>query len=149
MKRPLVLAGLAVMVWSGVRAHADGDPGNPGWPYFATNFNAVVFGDFTAAGGDTEGRLAVCGTATFSSGYSVGMPVAGLPLPTYTNATIDILIVGGDLHDGAFGVNGNIVHGGTRYGPYRWMQNGNVVEQVANITFDASGNVSRDRKSVV
>jgi hypothetical protein len=30
-----------------------------GWLYFATNFNAVVFGNFTATGGDTEGRLTV------------------------------------------------------------------------------------------
>jgi choice-of-anchor A domain-containing protein len=116
-----------------------------GWLYLATNFNAVVFGDFTASGGDSENRLAVGGTARFLGGYSVGMPVAGVPLPTHTDATTDILIAGGDLHDGVFGVNGNIVYGGTRTGPTRYyMPGGNVVEQVTDITFDASGNVPRD-----
>jgi len=36
------------------------------------DFNAVVFGDFNASTGDIQGRLAVQGSATFGSGYSVG-----------------------------------------------------------------------------
>ena len=143
MKRSLVLACLAVMVCSSVRAHAEDVPGNPGWSYFATNFNAVVFGDLATSGGSCENRLAVEGTAHFTGGYSVGIVSYGLPLPVYTNAQTDIMIVGGDLYDGAFSVNGNIVHGGTRYGPYRWMPNGNTVEQVVPVTLDPDGNVDR------
>jgi choice-of-anchor A domain-containing protein len=123
---------------SGMEADAAGE-----WQSLASNFNALVFGNFTAAGGDCEYRLAVGGTATFTMGYSVGQPVYGLPLPTYTNAETDILIVGGDLYDGWFGVNGNIVYGGTRYGPFRWMPDGNVVTQISPVAFDLSGNVSR------
>ena len=79
-----------------------------------------------------------------TDGYSVGQPIVGMPLPVYTDGTTDMLIVGGDLYDGYFGVNGNIVYGGTRYDPERYMSDGNVVYQATNITFDASGNVSRD-----
>ncbi|NLG01805.1 MAG: choice-of-anchor A family protein, partial [Lentisphaerae bacterium] len=124
-----------------------GDPGAQeaaGWQALATNFNALVFGDFTASGGATEARLAVGGAATFTGGYSVGIPVYGLPVPVHTNAETDILITGGDLYDGAFAVNGNIIHGGMRDGPYRWMPDGNVAARVTNITFDASGNVAPD-----
>jgi choice-of-anchor A domain-containing protein/RHS repeat-associated protein len=139
------LTGLCLLAPNPALSDESGAQGvDAGWQDLATNFNAVVWGDFTASGGDTEYRLAVGGTATFSGGYSVGMSVVGLPLPTYTHATTDILIVGGDLHDGAFGVNGNIVYGGTRYGPTRYMPDGNAVERVTNIAFDASGNVSRD-----
>ena len=141
---------LAVMACSACALFGDEPPGTPavpeaaGWETLATNFNALIFGDLSAAGGDCEYRLAVGGTATFTIGYSVGQPVYGLPLPVYTNAETDILIVGGDLIDGWFGVNGNIVYGGTRYGPYRWMPDGNVAARVTNITFDASGNVAPD-----
>ncbi|MBP7637709.1 MAG: choice-of-anchor A family protein [Kiritimatiellae bacterium] len=140
---------LAVMACSACALFGDEPPGTPavpeaaGWETLATNFNALIFGDLSAAGGDCEYRLAVGGTATFTIGYSVGQPVYGLPLPVYTNAETDILIVGGDLIDGWFGVNGNIVYGGTRYGPYRWMPDGNVVTQITPVAFDASGNVSR------
>jgi choice-of-anchor A domain-containing protein len=140
------LIGLCTLVPNAALSDGSGGQGaDAGWLYLATNFNAVVFGDFTASGGDSENRLAVGGTARFLGGYSVGMPVAGVPLPTHTDATTDILIAGGDLHDGVFGVNGNIVYGGTRTGPTRYyMPGGNVVEQVTDITFDASGNVPRD-----
>lgn len=139
------------LVLSGTLLCGDPTAGNPGvqqgpaaWQALATNFNALVFGDFTASGGATEARLAVGGAATFTGGYSVGIPVYGLPVPVHTNAETDILITGGDLYDGAFAVNGNIIHGGMRDGPYRWMPDGNVVARVTNITFDASGNVAPD-----
>lgn len=107
----------------------------------ATNFNALIFGDLTSSGGDTEGRLAVGGTATLNiAGYSVGYAVTGRPIPNLGN-TADMLIVGGDLHDGYFGVNGNIVYGGTRYGPTRYDVE---VRQVTPITFAADGNVMDD-----
>ena len=53
----------------------------------------------------------------------------------------DRLIVGGDLYDSNWAVNGNIVLGGTRYGPERWLTNGNIFRTVNPITFDADGNV--------
>jgi len=139
------------LVLSGTLLCGDPTAGNPGvqqgpagWQALATNFNVLVFGDFTASGGATEARLAVGGAATFTGGYSVGIPVYGLPVPVHTNAETDILITGGDLYDGAFAVNGNIIHGGMRDGPYRWMPDGNVAARVTNITFDASGNVAPD-----
>ncbi len=107
-------------------------------------FNALIFGDLTANGGDTENRLAVGGTARFTGGYSVGIPLFGNPIPTYYGDAVDMLIVGGDLYDGAFGVNGNIVYGGHRYGPARIMANGNRLRHVMPVTFDAQGNVPWD-----
>ncbi|MGI5868617.1 MAG: choice-of-anchor A family protein [Kiritimatiellia bacterium] len=119
------------------------------WLYFATNFNAFIFGDLTTYGGDCEGLLTVGGnfTVTDGSSYSVGYPVVGEPLPTYTNGVKDALIVGGDFHDrNNFGVNGNIVYGGSYYSNctrYPTAEN-NLVYHATNITFDAAGNVSRD-----
>lgn len=105
-------------------------------------YNALIFGDFTSLGGDTEGRLAVGGNATFpEGGYSVGYVIVGHPIPEQVGGTTDMLIVGGDLADGAFGVNGNIVVGGVRTGPTRWMVNGNLLRHVNPIRFDGNGNV--------
>jgi choice-of-anchor A domain-containing protein len=109
-------------------------------------FNAFIAGDFTVpVAGDTEGRLAVGGTADIQSGYSVGMGGGfGQPLPVQVGAAQDAFIVGGDLFDGAWGVNGNIVFGGERIGPKRFMSNGNVVRKQNPITFDDEGNVPYD-----
>lgn len=104
-------------------------------------FNALIFGDFAPVGGDSEGRLAVGGNATFVGGYSVGYVVEGHPIPEQFDGTTDMLIVGGDLVDGSFGVNGNIVVGGNRSGPLRWMSNGNLLRHVNPIRFDGNGNV--------
>lgn len=104
-------------------------------------FNALVIGDLTTSGGDTENRLGVGGTARFIGGYSVGIAHYGEPIPTNHGDAVDMLIVGGDLYDGIWGVNGNIVHGGTRYGPVRHMQNENIVRHVSPVTFDENGNV--------
>ncbi len=103
------------------------------------NFNALIFGDFTAGGGDTEGRLAVAGTAVFTAGYSVGIASVGEAIPPL-NGSADMLIVGGDLHYGAWDVNGNIVYGGTRYSP----DTHNSVRRVTPVTFDDAGNVPDD-----
>ncbi len=107
-------------------------------------FNALIFGDFTATGGDTEDRLAVGGTARFEGGYSVGIPIFGNPIPTNYGDAADALIVGGDLYDGVFDVNGNIVYGGRRYGPPRVMANGNILRHVMPVTIDAQGNAPYD-----
>ncbi|MBC2601961.1 SdrD B-like domain-containing protein [Puniceicoccus vermicola] len=107
----------------------------------AGEFNALIFGDLNASGGDTDGRLAVGGNGTFSAGYSVGFPIKGYPIPTYYGGTEDMFIVAGNLSDGNFGVNGNVVHGGVRTGPVRVMINGNLTRQVVPVTFDGDGNV--------
>jgi len=107
-------------------------------------FNALIFGDLNASGGDTDARLAVAGDVTINSGYSVGIVIKGDPLPTYTDGNTDIFITGGDLIDGRFGVNGNVVHQGTRTGPVRVMPYGNLTRKMTPITFDADGNVPSD-----
>lgn len=108
-------------------------------------FNAFIFGDLTVLNsGDTEGRLAVAGTANFAGGYSVGTAVFGNPMPEFFGGKVDGFVVGEDLYDGAWGVNGNIVYGGDRTGPRRYMINGNLVRKVNDITFDANSNVPAD-----
>ena len=110
------------------------------------NFNALIFGNFTATGGDIEGRLAVGGTAHLPSGYSVGMATVGEAIPPL-NGSADMLIVGGDLYDGTGDINGNIVHGGTRFGPIKYMGS-NTIRRVASVTFDEAGNVPDDGSGV-
>lgn len=107
-------------------------------------FNALIFGDFTASGGDTDGRLAVGGNADIPVNYSVGTVIDGHPLPNCFGGATDILIVGGNLNDGTWGVNGNIVYGGERTGPTRWMSNGNLLRKVTPVTFSNDGNVPSD-----
>ncbi|MDD4102134.1 MAG: choice-of-anchor A family protein, partial [Kiritimatiellae bacterium] len=110
----------------------------------AHDFNALIFGDFTASGGDTDGRLAVGGNAGIPMNYSVGIVIDGHPLPDYFGGATDIFIVGGNLNDGAWGVNGNIVYGGERTGLARWMSNGNLLRKVTPVTFRNDGNVPSD-----
>ena len=112
----------------------------------ATNFNAMIFGDFAAIGGDTEGRLAIAGTARITNGYSVGISTVGEPVATATG-NVDRLIVGADFYDRSWGINGNIVYGGTRYGPVRYSDN-NTVRRVNPVTFNAFGNVPNDGSGV-
>jgi len=104
-------------------------------------FNALIFGDFFADGGDTEGKLAVAGNLTIPGGYSVGYALMGHDIPEQSGGLTDMLIVGGDYADGVFGVNGNIVIGGLRTGPVRWMVNGNLLRHVNPIRFNEQGNV--------
>jgi choice-of-anchor A domain-containing protein len=124
------------------------DAGNCDTLGIADEFNALIFGNLNASGGDTDGRLGVAGNGTFSMGYSVGIPVKGDPIPTYHGGTEDMFIVAGDLADGNFGVNGNVVHGGERTGPVRVMTNGNLTRRVIPITFDADANVPGDGSGV-
>jgi choice-of-anchor A domain-containing protein/uncharacterized repeat protein (TIGR01451 family) len=109
---------------------------------FGNYFNAIVFGDFEARGGDTEGRLAVAGNASLTNGYSVGIAIYGEPVPV-ADAQTDHLIVGGDLYDGYWPVNGNIVYGNTRYGP---AKNTGIyaLRNVVPVTLDTNGNVPED-----
>ncbi len=107
------------------------------------NFNALILGDFSATGGDTEGRLAVGGNVTIDTnvGYSVGISIHGEALPENLAGVEDMLIARGDLHDGVFGVNGNIVYGGTRYGDERYD---NPSRRVDPLTLKVDGNVPDD-----
>ncbi len=105
------------------------------------NFNALVFGDVTAENGDVDGTFAIGGNATISGGYAVGYVVKGHPIAQTKGGTTDRFIVAGDLADGNFGVNGNVVYGGTRTGPDREPTHGNLVRSVTPVTFDANGNV--------
>ena len=108
----------------------------------AENYNALIFGNFTTHGGDTEGRLAVGGDAWFDTqiGYSVGVAVYGEPIAPLNNSA-DMLIVGGDLTDSNFEVNGNVVYGGVRTGIDR---NANLVRHVQPVKLDDNGNVPDD-----
>jgi choice-of-anchor A domain-containing protein len=110
----------------------------------AAGFNAIIFGNFDATGGDTEGRLAVAGDLTLHAGYSVNIAVRGENVPTVFGSGTDSMIAGGNLNDGIFGVNGNIVYGGVRTGGVRYMPNGNLLRQVVPVTLNASGNVPGD-----
>lgn len=77
-------------------------------PFAAINdYNAVIFGNANAIGGDTEGRLAVGGNFTAQC-YSVGTSAN-------PDATKYSLVVGGDLNaPGLWQVfNGNTAYGGT------------------------------------
>ena len=109
-------------------------------------FNALIFGNFSTMAGDTEGRLAIAGNAVIPSGYCVGQstPFIGHPVAETFGGVSDMLIVGGMLSDGSWGLNGNVVHGGERTGPVRWMSNGNVVRHVTPITLRKDGNVPSD-----
>ncbi len=109
---------------------------------FGKLFNAVIFGDLTASGGDSEGNLLVWGSATLPSGYSVGFPVVGEPLPA-AGPRDDALIVGGDLVIGYQGINGNIVYGGDYLGVNRTWS-GSALRHVAPVTLDRAGNVPAD-----
>ncbi len=107
------------------------------------NYNALILGNFSASGGDTEGRLAVGGNAIFNTniGYSVGISIYGEAIPQNLTGIQDMLIVRGDLHDGQFGVNGNVVYGGTRYGSERYE---NRSRHVSPFTLSEDGNVPND-----
>ena len=109
---------------------------------FGKRFNAVVFGDLTVSGGDSEGALLVWGNATLPDGYTVGYySGAGEPTPD-VGVRVDGLIVGGNLVIGAQPVNGNIVYGGTFQGPARWYNY--ALRHVEPVTIDSLGNVPAD-----
>lgn len=77
----------------------------------AGGFNGFVFGNLSAEGGDTEGRLAVGGDF-FAKWYAVGSGGIG-PIVPLTTPPTDNLVVGGDLNaEGKWQVfNGNAVYG--------------------------------------
>ena len=109
---------------------------------FGKRFNAVIFGNLTISGGDSEGNLLVWGNASLPFGYSVGIPVVGEPIPA-AGPRDDAIIVGGDLLIGNQDVNGNIVYGGAYLGDDRTW-NSYSVRHVASVTLDRHGNVPAD-----
>lgn len=109
---------------------------------FGKRFNAVVFGDLTVSGGDSEGAILVWGDATLPDGYTVGYySGGGEPTPDVSDRD-DGLIVGGNLVIGAQPVNGNIVYGGTFQGPARWYDY--ALRHIEPVTIDSLGNVPAD-----
>lgn len=105
-------------------------------------YNAVIFGDLTAKGGDSEGALLVWGDADLATGYSVGLAVVGDPTPK-APAHEDVLVVGGDLVLGQQQLNGNAVHGGQYNGADRSWQDYEV-RHVTPVTIGPDGNVPED-----
>jgi len=106
----------------------------------AQGFNATVFGDITVAGGDTEGRLAVGGNATFTQGgYTIGGAAVGEQI-SQSSGTRDDLVVGGNAEitpvGGRIGVSyGNVKLGGTKSGPGTFgfdFNGGTLQENVPN-----------------
>ena len=119
----------------------------------ALDFNAFIFNDLTATGGDTEGRLAVGGNVTFNGSYSVGecssnssvsqpcrvvTDTSGNPVSTPNNRVAggsqfqsnggrDDLVVGGNIISNASGgTSFNLLAG-----------NGQVGGSVTNVTISA------------
>ena len=73
------------------------------------NFNALIFGNLTSSGGDTEGRLGVKGDFNFpNGGYSVGAGSIGPKSPDNT----DNFVVNGNFNNGVnnWGLIGNFVY---------------------------------------
>lgn len=80
---------------------------------FGGMYNSMIFGEYTAASGDTEGRQFVSGNFSLSTvGYSVGYTVVGVP--NVPQAGRDDLVVGGNYIGGTVStVTEDAVLGGT------------------------------------
>lgn len=80
---------------------------------FGGMYNSMLFGEYTAANGDTEGRQLVSGNFSLSTvGYSVGYTVVGNP--NAPQAGRDDLVIGGNFLGGTIStVTENAVLGGT------------------------------------
>lgn len=96
----------------------------------AGDYNAFIFGDFTATGSNTQGRLAAGGNVSLS-GHGVG---GGLPYDG--SGTTNTLVAGGNLTMGNWGniKNGNAVVGGTADLPNNYSpSNGTLSENTTGI----------------
>lgn len=97
---------------------------------FATmaDFNAIIFGNAQASGGDTEGRLAVGGNF-YAESYSVGFSSS-------PDASKNSLVVGGDLNakwqwqvaNGNTKYGGNLTSSPSTVAPYTITKAANVVD---------------------
>lgn len=71
------------------------------------NFNAIIFGNLQANGGDTEGRLAVGGSFTAPSSYSVGHGSIGPKAPDNTD---NFIVNGNFTNANNYSVVGNFIY---------------------------------------
>lgn len=80
---------------------------------FGSQYNSMLFGNYTAANGDTEGRQYVSGNFSLSTvGYSVGYTVVGNPNTPLAGR--DDLVIGGNFLGGTIStVTEDAVIGGT------------------------------------
>lgn len=97
--RLLALLGLLALCGN----HGSASPLSVTSPY-----NVFVFGNFTATGSDTGGRLAVGGNASFPGFYSIGNGILSGPIPDPNYS----FVVGGQVTSGTANVfNGNAYRG--------------------------------------
>jgi len=78
-------------------------------------WNAIVKGDWTTSGADSEGRLAIGGNFTVNGPYAIGFGNPQNQLPQ-SNGSRDDLIVGGNFANNSTNwqvQNGNAVYGGS------------------------------------
>ncbi|MEO6684704.1 MAG: choice-of-anchor A family protein, partial [Dyadobacter sp.] len=110
--------------------------------YFGTgfngngNFNAVIFGNLNASGGDTEGRLAVAGDFTAPGSYSVGHGSIGDAAPDNT----DNFIVNGNFNNANnYSVLGNFIYNtvtsGSQYPTHANGQGSNIGPVTNRLSF--------------
>jgi choice-of-anchor A domain-containing protein len=71
------------------------------------NFNAIIFGNLNANGGDTEGRLAVAGNFNGPSSYSVGMAPEGR---SSTPNTDNLIVNGNFTNSNNWGMIGHFIY---------------------------------------
>ncbi|MDQ6478061.1 choice-of-anchor A family protein [Dyadobacter sp. LHD-138] len=71
------------------------------------NFNAIIFGDLNALGGDTEGRLAVGGNFNAPNSYSVGSAPEGR---STTPGTDNLIVNGNFTNRNNWGMIGNFIY---------------------------------------
>ena len=113
----------------------------------ANKFNALIGGDFTSDGGDTEGNLLIGGNALLGAGYSVGLigPGYGRTREAAAHGTDSLVVAGNLTETTAPDMNGNIVYGGT----YENLSGTRILafydkRHVAPVTLDAAYNVPED-----
>jgi choice-of-anchor A domain-containing protein len=116
------------------------------WLYFATNFNAFIFGDFTPYGGDCEARIAVGGTfdlreqlqRRLSRGRRAAAHLHQRHSPTCSSSAATSTTA-------ASASTATSSTAAPATAARAIMSNGNLVYHATNITFDAAdgGNVSR------
>lgn len=104
---------------------------------FGGMYNSMIFGDYTAASGDTEGRQFVSGNFSLSTvGYSVGYTVVGVP--NTPQAGRDDLVVGGNFIGGTIStVTEDAVLGGT-------LVSGSIGFNAANSQSTGTGTLTQD-----
>ncbi|GLU56782.1 hypothetical protein Dfri01_62430 [Dyadobacter frigoris] len=100
------------------------------------NFNAIVFGNLYATGGDTEGRLAVAGDFTAPGSYSVGHGSIGAPAPDNTD---NFIVNGNFTNANNYSIVGNFIYNtvtsGSQYPTHASGQGTNIGPITNRLTF--------------